>query len=196
MSAKSSTQAGWSCGLRPEPVPISARRSTRPLRSTVSSRARSTCSSSFPRARTARRTRISSSRRGGRRRRHAPTPHYALLVSWLILAIFAAAIAPAAVAVWRRPILALYALALGLVVHNAAFMLLYAAGGRGWQLTVAQSWKEILFAVAAAGVCRDAGRGRRLPFRPHAVDAAAMLFVAIVVVYALVPQQVLGGAAD
>ena len=117
-------------------------------------------------------------------------------MSWLILAIFAAAIAPAAVAVWRRPILALYALALGLVVHNAAFMLLYAAGGRGWQLTLAQSWKEILFAVAATRVCRDAGRDRRLPFRPHAVDAAATLFVAIVVVYALVPEQVLGGAAD
>ena len=117
-------------------------------------------------------------------------------MGWLILAIFAAAIVPAAAAVWLRPILALYALAIGLVLHNAVFMLLYAAGARGWQLTVAQSWKEVLFAVAICRVCRDAWRERQLPFRPHAVDAAATVFIALTVVYALAPQHLLDGAAD
>jgi hypothetical protein len=112
-------------------------------------------------------------------------------VSWLVLGLFVPAIVSAAFVVWLRPIFALYGLAVGLVLHNTVFMLLYAAGARGWQLTVAQSWKEILLAVAVASVYR----GRRLPFRPGPVDAAALLFALVVVLYALIPQDALGGQA-
>jgi hypothetical protein len=116
-------------------------------------------------------------------------------VSWVVLGIYAVLLVPAAILVWLRPILALYTFVVGLVVHNTVFMLLFAAGARGWQLTVAQAWKETLLAVALAAVCARAWRRRRLPFRPGAVDGLALAFGALVVVYAFVPQDVLGGEA-
>jgi hypothetical protein len=116
-------------------------------------------------------------------------------VSWVVLALFAVLLVPAAIFVWGRPIFALYAFAVGLVLHNTVFMLLFAAGARGWQLTVAQAWKEILLAVALARVAERTFRRRQLPFRPGAADAAALVFCAVVVVYAVVPQDVLGGEA-
>jgi O-Antigen ligase len=112
-------------------------------------------------------------------------------VSWLVVGLFVPAIVVAAFVVWLRPVFALYGLAVGLVLHNTVFLLLFAAGARGWQLTLAQSWKEILLAVALLSVYR-AGR---LPFRPGAVDAAALLFAVAVAVYALIPQHALGGQA-
>lgn len=112
-------------------------------------------------------------------------------MSWLVLGLFVPAIVFAAFVVWLRPIYALYGLAVGLVLHNTVFMLLFAAGARGWQLTAAQSWKEILLAVAFVSVYR---RGR-LSFRPGPVDAAALLFALVVVLYAVIPQDVLGGQA-
>ena len=116
-------------------------------------------------------------------------------MSWLVLGLFVPAIASAAFVCWRQPFYVLYGLAIGLVLHNTVFMLLFAAGARGWQLTFAQSWKEILVAVALASVYRDALRFRRLPFRPGPADVAALLFALVVVLYALIPQHVLGGHA-
>jgi hypothetical protein len=116
-------------------------------------------------------------------------------VSWVVLALSAVLLVPAAILVWRRPFFALYAFAVGLVLHNSVFMLLFAAGARGWQLTFAQAWKEILLTVALARVCYVASRRRKLPFRPRAADAAALAFSAVVVLYAVVPQDVLGGQA-
>jgi hypothetical protein len=116
-------------------------------------------------------------------------------VSWLVLGLFVPAIATAAFVCWRQPFFALYGLAIGLVLHNTVFMLLFAAGARGWQLTFAQSWKEILLAVALVSVYRDALRFRRLPFLPGPADVAALLFALVVVLYALIPQHVLGGQA-
>lgn len=112
-----------------------------------------------------------------------------------VLAVALGLLIPAAVLVWRRPLVALYAYVVGLVLHNAVFMLLFTAGAEGWQLTVAQAWKELLLAVALARVARNALAARALPFRPGLVDAAALAFAATVVVYALIPQDVLGGAA-
>ena len=112
-------------------------------------------------------------------------------MSWLVLGLFVPAIVSAAFVVWLRPVFALYGLAVGLVLHNTVFMLFFAAGARGWQLTVAQSWKEILLAVALVSVYRSG----RLPFRLAAVDLVALLFGALVVVYALIPQHLLGGHA-
>lgn len=116
-------------------------------------------------------------------------------MSWVVLGIYAVLVVPAAILVWLRPVLALYALAVGLVLHNTIFMLLFLAGARGWQLTVAQAWKETLLVVALAAVSAEALRRRGLPFRPAPVDAAAAAFCAVVLLYALIPQDVLGGEA-
>ena len=84
------------------------------------------------------------------------------------LALYLPLLAAAAVAVWRRPVLALYAFVVGLAVHNLAMVLLYGAGVRGAALTAIQGWKEALLATALAAVLL---RARGLPFRPGPVDA-------------------------
>jgi len=117
-------------------------------------------------------------------------------VTALELVVYAMLLAVAAATVWRRPVVALYAFVVGLAVHNAAMASLYAAGVRGSTLTAIAAWKEILLAVALARVARDGAARRRLPFRPRAVDALALAYGALVVVYALIPQSVLGGVAD
>jgi hypothetical protein len=116
-------------------------------------------------------------------------------VDWLVLGVALVVLPIASVAVWRRPLLALYAFVVGLAVHNAIFMLLFAAGAEGWQLSVAQAWKEVLLGVALARVARDAYVARALPLRIGAVDAAALAFAASAVAYAILPESVLGGGA-
>jgi len=111
------------------------------------------------------------------------------------LCVYALVLVAAAVPVWRRPVVALYLFVVGLALHNAGMAALYAAGVRGATLTAIAAWKEILLAVALVRVARDAWRARRLPFRPSLVDALALIFGALVVVYALIPQSALGGSA-
>jgi hypothetical protein len=113
----------------------------------------------------------------------------------LILVLYTALLAAGAVAVWRRPVVALYVFIVGLAMHNLAMALLYDAGVRGYALDAVQAWKEALLAVAVARVTTDALRTRKLPFRPRPVDWLALAFAALVCVYALIPQDVLGGAA-
>jgi len=114
----------------------------------------------------------------------------------LALAVYLVLLGAAAVAVWRRPTLALYAFVVGLAAHNAVMASLYAGGVRGSALTAIQAWKEILLAVAVARVTVDAVRARRLPLRPGLADWLAVAFGALCVLYALVPQSALGGLAD
>jgi hypothetical protein len=116
-------------------------------------------------------------------------------MGWIALSLAAVVIVVAGVLVWRRPILALYAFIVGLILNNTVFFLLYAAGARGWQLTTAQAWKEALLTVALVRIVRDALTARALPFPPNYVDAAAVAFALAVIVYVLVPQHLLGGAA-
>lgn len=111
------------------------------------------------------------------------------------LVLYGVALAVAAAAVWRRPIVALYAFIVGLALHNLVLSLLYDAGLRGWEIDVVQAWKEALLAVAVARVATDAIRARELPFRPRPVDWLALAFAAVVCLYALIPQDVLDGAA-
>jgi hypothetical protein len=113
----------------------------------------------------------------------------------LALAVYAPLLAAAAAIVWRRPVLALYAFAVGLAFHNLAMALLYGAGVRGSALTAIAAWKEILLVVALAAAALPSLRERRLPFRPAAVDVLALAFALVVVAYALVPQDVLDGDA-
>ena len=112
------------------------------------------------------------------------------------LLLYGAALAAGAVAVWRRPIVAVYVFVVGLAVHNAVMAGLFALGVRGDPLTAIAAWKEVLLAVALVRVGCDAIRKRRLPFRPLAVDGFALAFGLLVLVYALVPQAWLDGEAD
>jgi hypothetical protein len=113
----------------------------------------------------------------------------------LAIVLYAALLAFAAAAVWRRPVLALYLFVVGLALHNAAMAVLYGLGIRGGALTAIQAWKEILLAVAIASVGAYAWRARHLPFRPGRVDALALGFAALVLLYAVLPQHLLGGSA-
>ena len=113
----------------------------------------------------------------------------------LVLTIYGVLLAVAAVAVWRRPIVALYVFIVGLALHNLVLALLYDAGLRGGAIDAVQAWKEALLAVAVARVAFDAIRERRLPFRPRLVDWLAVAFAAVVCLYALIPQDVLDGEA-
>ena len=111
------------------------------------------------------------------------------------LAVFAVLLAVAATVVWRRPIVALYLFVVGLAVHNAAMAALYGAGVHGRALSIIILWKEALLGVALARVGYDTWRTRRLPFRPMTADWLAVAFLALLVVYAVVPQSALGGSA-
>jgi O-Antigen ligase len=111
------------------------------------------------------------------------------------LGLYALLLTAASVLVWRRPIVVLYLFVVGLALHNAAMAALYEAGIRGSTLTAIAAWKEILLVAALARVARDAARERRLPFKPGAVDACALAFGLLVVVYAPIPQSALGGEA-
>jgi O-Antigen ligase len=114
----------------------------------------------------------------------------------LALAVYVPLLLVASVVVWRKPVLALYAFVVGLALHNAVMAALFEAGVRGAALTTIQAWKEVLLAVAAARIAATSWQARRLPFRPRTVDALALTFGVLVVAYALVPQDVLGGQAD
>jgi hypothetical protein len=116
-------------------------------------------------------------------------------VTALALAVYAVLMAIAAVTVWRRPVVALYIFVVGLALHNAAMDALYGGGIRGHALTVIQAWKDVLLLVGLARVTFGAARARRLPFRPLPPDIFALAFAAIVVLYALIPQDALDGHA-
>ena len=111
------------------------------------------------------------------------------------LAVYALLLGIAAVAVWRRPVVALPMFVVGLAFHNVAMDALHAWGVRGASLSAIAAWKEILLAVAIARVAFDAARARRLPFNLQLVDYLALAFAGIVVLYGLIPQGWLGGAA-
>src|SRR2546426_2420273 len=118
------------------------------------------------------------------------------MASGLAVAVYGLLLVPGAILVWRRPVLALYAWIVGLAVHNAVMAALYGAGVRGGALTAIQAWKEILLGVALARVAVDVLRTGRLAFRIHLVDVLALAFAALVCVYALLPQDWVGGTAD
>ena len=113
----------------------------------------------------------------------------------LALVVYVLALAVTGAFVWRRPVAALYVFVVGLALHNAAMDALYAAGIHDGALTAIQAWKDALLLVGLARVAFDALRARRLPFRPGLPDALALAFVALVVLYALIPQSVLDGNA-
>jgi hypothetical protein len=93
----------------------------------------------------------------------------------------------------RRPVWALYALVVGLALHNFVMAMLWRAGVRGGALTAISAWKEALLLVALVLVVAER---RALPFsRSFLPDVLALAFAAFLVLYALIPQSVLGGGA-
>ena len=118
------------------------------------------------------------------------------MATGIALAVYGSLLAAGAIAVWVRPVRAIYAWIVGVAIHNAVGALLYHAGVRGHALTAIQAWKEILLAVALARVASTAVRRRTLPFRPRLVDAIAAAYGLVVCIYALIPQDALGGHAD
>jgi hypothetical protein len=79
----------------------------------------------------------------------------------------------------------------GLVLHNVAMAQLWELGVRGTTLDVAAAWKEALLLVALLVV---AWKVRRLP-AVGAADVLAASYAAVIAVYWLIPQDVLGGEA-
>jgi hypothetical protein len=92
----------------------------------------------------------------------------------------------------RRPVWALYVLVVGLALHNLVMSLLWRAGVRGAALTAISAWKDVLLLVALALVVA-ARRG--LPFKSSPADWLALAFAFLVVLYAVLPQSLLGGGA-
>jgi hypothetical protein len=82
-------------------------------------------------------------------------------------------------------------LVVGLVVHNVAMAQLWEVGVRGTTLDVVAAWKEVLLLVALVVV---AWKVRRLP-AVVAVDVLATSYAAVITLYWLIPQDVLGGEA-
>ncbi|MBA3348408.1 MAG: hypothetical protein H0T13_07585, partial [Actinobacteria bacterium] len=93
----------------------------------------------------------------------------------------------------RFPRYALYAFVVGLPLHNLAMASLWDLGVRGLALDVVSAWKEVLLAAALALIV---WRQRGLAFKATRTDYLALGYLAIVVVYALIPQDVLGGDAS
>ena len=91
----------------------------------------------------------------------------------------------------RFPVVALAVLCVGLALHNFVMAELWDAGVRGTALDVVAAWKEALLLVALLLV---AWHVRRLP-AVTAADVLAASYAVVVVVYWLVPQDVLGGEA-
>ena len=91
----------------------------------------------------------------------------------------------------RRPVWALHVLIVGLALHNLVMSQLYRAGVRGNALSAIAAWKDVLVVGALALVLWS-----RRGLRPAgASDWLALAFGVLVLVYALLPQSLLGGGA-
>jgi hypothetical protein len=83
-------------------------------------------------------------------------------------------------------------LVVGLAFHNLAVSQLWHAGLRGGSLSAVSAWKDVLLVLALVAVVWSR---RSLPVAATVVDWLALAFGAFVVVYAILPQSLLDGAA-
>ena len=93
----------------------------------------------------------------------------------------------------RIPRWALYAFVVALPLHNLVMSALWNVGVRDFALDVVSAWKELLLALALAVLV---WRARGMPFRPVLTDWLALAYTGFVVLYALIPQDWLGGDAS
>jgi hypothetical protein len=92
----------------------------------------------------------------------------------------------------RLPVVALAVLCVGLALHNLAMAELWDAGVRGSALDVVAAWKEVLLAAALGAAL---WRTRRLPLGTWP-DRLALAYALVILLYALIPQDWLGGDAS
>src|SRR5258708_2099677 len=99
---------------------------------------------------------------------------------------------------WRRPILGLAVLVAGMAFHNFLLTVLLRLGTSHVLVRVVQLWKEgllaLLLVIVALRLLRAYREGRI--GRPIALDVAAAIFLAIMVIYLLLPSGVLGSNAS
>ncbi len=93
----------------------------------------------------------------------------------------------------RIPRWALFAFIAALPLHNLVMAELWDQGVRDLALDVVSAWKE---ALLAAGLAVVVWRRRGIPFKSTSADWLALAYAAFVVVYALIPQDWLGGDAS
>ncbi len=93
----------------------------------------------------------------------------------------------------RLPTWSLLAFIVALPFHNLAMALLWDAGVRDLALDAVSAWKEVLLA-AALGVI--VWRRRGIPFKSTPADWLALAYAGFVLLYALIPQDWLGGDAS
>ncbi len=87
----------------------------------------------------------------------------------------------------------LLVLIVALPFHNLVMALLWDAGVRDLALDVVSAWKELLLALALGIVV---WRRRGIPFKSTPTDWLALVYAAFVLLYALIPQDWLGGDAS
>jgi hypothetical protein len=92
----------------------------------------------------------------------------------------------------RFPRWALLAFVVALPFHNLAMASLWGVGVRGFALDAISAWKEVLLAVALGAIV---WRRRGIPFKSTATDWLALVYTAFVLLYAVIPQDWLGGDA-
>jgi hypothetical protein len=92
----------------------------------------------------------------------------------------------------RVPKWALLAFAVALPFHNIAMAGLWDLGVRDFALDVVSAWKELLLALALGAIV---WRRRGIPFKSTSTDWLALVYTAFVLLYAVIPQDWLGGEA-
>jgi len=92
----------------------------------------------------------------------------------------------------RIPRWALYAFVVALPFHNLAMASLWDLGVRDVALDAVSAWKEVLLAVALGAVV---WRRRGIPFKSTSTDWLALGYTLFVLLYAVIPQDWLGGDA-
>ncbi|MDX6440052.1 MAG: hypothetical protein QOF45_2635 [Gaiellaceae bacterium] len=93
----------------------------------------------------------------------------------------------------RLPKWALYAFVVALPFHNLVMAALWDAGVRNVALDAVSAWKEVLLALALGAIV---WRRRGIPFKSTSTDWLALVYAAFVLLYAVIPQDWLGGDAS
>ena len=93
----------------------------------------------------------------------------------------------------RFPKWALFAFVVALPFHNLVMAMLWDAGVRDFALDVVSAWKEVLLALALGAIV---WQRRGIPFKSTSTDWLALVYTAFVLLYALIPQDWLGGEAS
>ena len=93
----------------------------------------------------------------------------------------------------RFPRWALYAFVVALPFHNLAMAGLWDLGVRDFALDLVSAWKEVLLALGLGAIVWSR---RGIPFKSSSTDWLALAYTAFVLLYAVIPQDWLGGDAS